>query len=355
MRTRAVALASERSRAVGQVELECLPEALVILYRGVGAFQEGYAPGALTTGTRIEVPWSAVREASFEADRLFLQVDETLTPHHRLLLSGFSTGDPPDPTELRKQRLLLRLGTGVAMLVGGLLAAVTVARLSSDAGASAAVLLGCFGAGVVLFVGMVADHRLGLGGPATETARVGLAMDLIARLPHLSSALDPSRPRTVADAKAEPQGPPLGLPSFQSLLPRTTAAVVITMSAAILGAVLTAGWLARTPMRPISDDRERSATPERAPAAVAAPAPIATMTAAAPSIAPPAASAPNLPTSGAVALGAPCTCQRSDSLLWRDGLPRLSTVLIDRRQKEHNGHQHLELDLGVVNNWEKPF
>jgi hypothetical protein len=352
MRTRAVAVASERSLAVGQVELECLPEALIVVYRGVGAFRKGYAPGALTTGTRIEVPWNSVREASFEGDRLFLQVDEAITPHHRLLLAGFSAGDPPDPSELRKQRLLLRIGTGVAMLVGGLLAAVTVTRISSDAGASAAVLLGCFGAGVVLFVGLVADHRLGLGGPTSEAARLGLALDLAARLPHLSIALEPALPR--------PMPPPLPLPSFQALLPRTTTAVVITMSAALLGAVLTAGWLARAPSRAAEEYRERAAPSREEPSprervATAAPAPAAPAMEAPSAAAGVGAPTSNLPTSGAAVLAGPCRCQRADSLLWRDGLPRLSTVLIDRRQKEHNGHLHLELELGVVNNWDKPF
>jgi hypothetical protein len=351
MRTRAIAVASEHSDAVGTVELECTPLALVIVYRGVGAFQKGYAPGALTTGTRVEVPWNAVREASFEGDRLFLHVDEATTPYRRLLLGGFSTGDPPDPRELRRQRLLVRIGTAVAMLVGGLLAAVTVARVSSDAGATAAVLLGCLGAAVVLFVGLVADHKLGLGGPETDAARVGLAMELAAHLPHLSSALQPTLPR--------PPPPPLALPSFQALLPRTTTAVVITMSAALLGAVLTAGWLARSPARTRSDEGEaplRERTPEQAsrppPPAEREPIPaVAAVPAAVPSAAP----APSGPTEGAVALSGSCTCQRSDSLLWRDGLPRLSTVLIDRHQKEHNGHLHLELELGVVNNWDQAF
>jgi hypothetical protein len=48
MRVRAVAAASERSNAVGSVELECTPHGLVIVYLGLGSFSEGYTPGALT-------------------------------------------------------------------------------------------------------------------------------------------------------------------------------------------------------------------------------------------------------------------------------------------------------------------
>ncbi|HEX4476341.1 MAG TPA: hypothetical protein VH142_14745, partial [Polyangiaceae bacterium] len=94
MRTRAVAIPSDRSNAVGPVEVECTSEGLVIVHQGVGAFQEGYAPAAVTSGTRLVVPWSQVK-ASLEGDRVFFQIDEALTPHHRLLLSGFSTGNAP--------------------------------------------------------------------------------------------------------------------------------------------------------------------------------------------------------------------------------------------------------------------
>src|SRR5690348_769468 len=116
MRARAVAVPSDRSNAVGSVELECTPFGLLIVHHGVGAFQDGYAPGAVTSGTRVVVPWGAVREASIQGDRLLIAVDETLTPHNRLMLAGFSTGDPPEPGERRKQRFLLRAGIGAAVV-----------------------------------------------------------------------------------------------------------------------------------------------------------------------------------------------------------------------------------------------
>src|SRR5260221_10544560 len=97
MRTRAVAVASDRSNAIGWLELECTPPGLIIVHQGVGAFQDGYAPAALTTGTRVLIPWPSVREAALEGDRLLLEVDEALTPHHRLPLARLSTGGPPPP------------------------------------------------------------------------------------------------------------------------------------------------------------------------------------------------------------------------------------------------------------------
>lgn len=73
----------------------------------------------------------------------------------------------------------------------------------------------------------------------------------------------------------------------------------------------------------------------------------------------PAAPLPSAPAPGpderSASLTGSCECRRSDSLLWRDGLPRLSMVLIDRQKTVHNRHDHLELELGVVNNGDKPI
>jgi hypothetical protein len=359
MRTRAVAIASDRSNAVGSVELECTPLGLLIVYQGVGAFQKGYAPGALTAGTEVMVPWAAVREAAVEGNRLALTVDEKLTPHNRLLLSAFTTGDPPSPRERRRQRLVVRTGTVAGMLVGGVLVAMTAARISSDGGASLAVLLGFFAAGVVLFVGMVADHRLGQGGLESEGARLAFIAELSAYVPSLAKVAG------AATAPPPPAPVPAELPSFQMLLPRTTTAVVITMSAALVAAMLTANWLSRAPARADSSEpppRPRTPTPEPLPGAVTTADPL-------PAAAPPSAalaapaSRPTAPTPPAataaaaaakaetVILSGGCTCKRADSLLWQSGLPRLSTVLINRHSKPHGAHPHLELEIGVVNNW----
>lgn len=360
MKTRAIAVPSDRSNAVGPVELECTPLGLLIVHHGVGAFQDGYAPGALTAGTRITVPWTGVREASFEGDRLLLVVDETLTPHNRLLLAGFSTGDPPEPGERRKQRFLLRIGTGAAMLVGSLLTAATALRLSTEDGPSTAILLGCLCAAVVFLVGMVADHRLGLSGGPDPAARLDFAAELRMYVPGMSV----SPARTARPAELPP------LPSFQLLLPRSTTAVVITMTAALLGAVLTASWVSRTPQEPTERrlaERERFAgeplraarpletaeTPAvAAPAAppTATPAPQETTT----PVAPTPATAPAAP-SGVAPLAGACSCPRAESVLWRDGIPRMSTVLIERRAHQHHGHDHLDLELGVVNNSNQPI
>ena len=107
MLVRATAIATDRSNAIGTVELQCTPHGLVIVYLGVGAFSEGYAPGALTMGTRVTVPWSEVYEARVEGDQLFLSLEPARTPHHLLTLVNFSTGDSTHPKEDTRQRLMI--------------------------------------------------------------------------------------------------------------------------------------------------------------------------------------------------------------------------------------------------------
>ncbi|HEY3497471.1 MAG TPA: hypothetical protein VGK73_22395, partial [Polyangiaceae bacterium] len=124
MKVRAVAVASERSNAIGTVELECTPHGLVLVHLGVGAFSEDYAPGALTSGTRVLVPWAAFETAVVEGERLFLAFDPALSPHHRLLLSNFSSGRSVEPRTLRRQRAVVRAGAFGFALLAGVVAAV---------------------------------------------------------------------------------------------------------------------------------------------------------------------------------------------------------------------------------------
>jgi hypothetical protein len=89
MKVRATAIATDRSNAIGNIELECTPHGLAIVYLGVGAFRDGYAPAALTTGTSVTVPWASVNAARVEGEHVYLELDARLTPHSRLTLASF--------------------------------------------------------------------------------------------------------------------------------------------------------------------------------------------------------------------------------------------------------------------------
>lgn len=338
MKVRATAVAAERANAIGSVELECTPHGLGLTYLGVGAFSEGYAPGALTTGTRITVPWSQVHEARVEGDQLFFSLDPELTPHHRMVLTAFTTGDYAHHREAFKQRLIVWIAAGAAALVAAMLSALTLPRFAPRAGAGAAIVIASFAALAILSVGLLADRQLGRVGLEGDAAREAFAVELSRYLPTLVRL--PARP--------VPAEKPLRLPSFEGWLPRTTAAVVITLTACLLGAVLTARWLI-TPSREarevavLATGEDRRAEPDlEGPKNVAPPSPPK------PASSESAASQPS--SAPTIALEERCTCTRSSSLLWNAPIPKLGVLVLSRKLVVGPVRKRLEIDIAAVNN-----
>ncbi len=345
MKVRAVAVASERSNAVGTVELECTPHGLSLVHLGVGAFSEDYAPGALTSGTRVLVPWSAVDEAQVEGERLYLAFDPALSPHHRLLLSSFSTGRSSEPRTVRRQRALVRAATGASAILAALLSALFASRVTG-LGPALAVGAGAFGAVLVLAIGVMADRLVAFGIVPPDTVRAELFGQLDRYLPALARA-------EAAPAKKMRR---LTLGDLQGVLPRTTFAIVVTLTASSLAAVLVAHWTFGDERRAV---RALPAAPREEPANVAVQAPRPLEPTSRPSAAP-AARAPARPAApmGGATLGDPCRCARADSLLWSDPIPRLSVLFLRQRVRAGRGAPHhesvrkryLDLDVAVVNN-----
>ena len=247
MKVRAVAIASDRSNAVGTVELECTPHGLVLVHLGVGAFSEDYAPAALTSGTRVLVPWAAVDEATIEGERVFLAFDQALSPHHRLLLANFSGGRSAEPDTIRKQRFLVRTATLVAAGVTGLASAALASRFTASAGPAAGVGIAVGGAVAVLMVGLLADRIVAYGGMPPDAAREAFFRELEGYLPTLAHSASPGAEKGRAPTLAELQG----------MLPRTTFTVVLTLTATSLAAVLVGQWTLRRGVR----RRERRVEP----------------------------------------------------------------------------------------------
>lgn len=348
MLVRAIAVGTEHSNAIGVVELDCAPHGLVIVYLGVGAFSEGYAPGALTHGTKVLVPWPAVLEARVEGDRVLLAIDPSLTPHHRLCLTKFSSGALVHPQQAQRQRFILWSAALGTALVGVLIAVLTVPRIAPHTSASATLMLALLTAAVVLAAGLLAERQL-VSRPADETsARDGFAAELGGFLPQLVRL--PQAP--------ERRAKPSALPDLAGLLPRTTAAVVITLAAGLLGVLLTGRALlfpssAKQPVAQQDDARQLGpmlepgaavADPERTPAA--APASPAAATAE------PAPAEPAATTGASVALGGHCTCARADSPLWRTPLPKLSVLVFDRKLLRGPNRTRLTVEVAAVNNGE---
>ncbi len=349
MRARATAVATDQSNAVGTVELECSPQGLSILYLGVGAFSEGYAPGALTSGTRVLAPWARVIEARVEGNQIFIALDPSLTPHHRLTLRNFSVGDASHEQELGRQRFIVRVGAIGAAAVLALVAATVAARLPAGVAGTAALLVGLLAAGVVLAVGLLAERRLGFVRVSSDVVRRMFAASLTNHLPSVpvSPVAPPARPLAA-----------FGLPAFAGVLPRTTLAVVITLTAGMLGSVLTAKYMIHEQeqlrlARYIAEQhaaqaaRVQTAPQPRAPAAARAVEPVRAASAA------PVPSKP--PASSTVAqITDRCICHRADSALWARTIPRLSLLVLSKRGKtDRDGDRELEVEVAAVNNGDR--
>ena len=351
MKVRAVAVASERSNAIGTVELECTPHGLMLVHLGVGSFSEHYAPGALTTGTRVLVPWAAIERAEADADRLFLAFEPALSPHHRLLLANFSTGQSVEPKSVQRQRLIVRLAAGSGALIVALAAAEAASRLLGT-GPALATGLALGGAVAVLLVGLFADRLLAQGvEPPPEDVRAAFEREMDVYLPALERSEVPAAPKRFRK---------FTLAELQGLLPRTTFAVVVTLTASGLGFVLVAHWALsgepeRRPLAPAYDER-RART-----AAVEPDAPEPTAQSTALHAAPPpvkSAAPPPPAAAGELRLGDPCRCARADSLLWAEPPPRLSVLVLKQRVRPGRGalehesvrKRYTDVDVAVVNN-----
>ena len=352
MRFRATAKNSERSNAAGAVELECAEHGLLLGYRGVFALNDGYVPGAVATGADLTVPWPSVLQTALEGDQLFLEVDVSITPLNRLCLTGFSAGEEQLPVEeSRRRRLVVRIASSGLALTAALAAFAGARGAGATPSLSLSVSAAVLTALAVLAVGFWADRFI-----ATPVPRLTGEAALEAFLSQLSlyrAAL------TRAPAAPPPARPPLVF-YFEKLIPRTTAAVVITLSAALLGTLLTTRVIVldegtsrrseRSQGRATDlEERLEPASPEQAPEKSVAPAVLSKPAA-------PAAVPPPPPAGDAVRLGGACRCVRSDSALWQEPIPRLSLLVLSQRTRKGHGEdenkrkKYLELELGVVNN-----
>ncbi|MFO0571874.1 MAG: hypothetical protein U0263_39990 [Polyangiaceae bacterium] len=340
MKVRATAVAADRANAIGSVELECTPHGLAVAYLGVGSFSEGYAPGALTQGTRICVPWSEVETARIEGEQMFLALSAEHTPHSRMVLTHFSSGDHAHHREASKQRAVIWIGALASSVVFAMLAALTIPRFAPRAGASAAILVGGVAALTILAIGWMADRQIGRVGLEGLAARDAFSVELERYLP------------TLARLNAPPPKPekPFVWPAFEGWLPRTTVAVVITLTACLLGAVLTARWML-TPSRDqrelavvATGEAERATPPLEEPKNVAPPSP--------PPPAPSASAAGEAP-AATPEIGGRCSCRRSASLLWANPIPKLGFLVLGKKVVSGPVRKRLEADIAAVNNGDK--
>lgn len=349
MRVRAVAAPSAESNAIGPLELSCTAQGLFVTYLGVGAYRQGYAPAAVTSGTSLLVPWPSVQELRLNRDHLFVAVDPSITPHNKLALVNFSDGDDADATEAKRRALLVRLcivllPLGVGFTVLGLLP-----RLVHDVGTGTTWFLAVALAAAAALVAY-GFTRVWFPEPRSSDEILHEFVDLVRKF-------KPVPVGGAASAPPNPDAPAVDWNEVIARMPRSTLAVFITLTATGIAFVLTVARFAAqpntatavTPMpSPVALQAARPALEERAPAPPVAlsagPEPqISAASGAAEPVAPE-ASAPN------AAMGVSCECKRADSVLWSNGFPKLTTLLIAQATTPHKDHSHLQIDLAAINN-----
>lgn len=341
-------MASERSNAVGTVELSCEPGGLSLVYLEVGGFTEGYVSANQAQSEKLLVPWPQLVEASVDGEQVFLALDPKLSPLNRLCLVNFSTGSSAHHHKLYRRRLLVRLATVGAALSGALIASGAAFRLAPGTSAVSALGIAITTAIALCVLGFFADQLLKSGGLEGVMARDAFVTELSGFVPSLVRS--PLAPRP-SPSKA----PPLAV--FQGFLPRTTAAIVMSLTALTLAFVLMVRWLLTSdPAHELAARVPRFAEPTLGQAAVntrpAAEPASAPLPRAVPRVAAPPASSSAEPAIAAAA----CRCRRSDSLLWRNPIPVLSVMTLSkhsrrgREEDERKDKNYLELNIGVVNN-----
>ncbi len=341
MRVRAVAAPSPDSNAIGPLELECTNQGLHVTYLGVGAFKEGFAPAALTKGTHVVVPWDSVTEVRLQRDHVFVSVEPRLTPLNKLALAHFSDEQEGAPQErLRRQRWFRLIGA-CASVLAGLLVALQLPRWLPGMGGLAGAAWGLVMT-LLTLLAYAAAERLWFPEPRAPEDVQREFVNLIRLF----------RPVAVGARHGAADAPkPLDWNQVIAQLPRSTLAVVITLTATGIAFVLTAARFATAPVA--ASYNQQAPVELRAAFSPPGDAPIIPpqepehelVALKAPERAvEPAANLPSAPSGGT------CECKRADSILWGEGFPKLSTLLISSANRQHKDHVHLELELGVVNN-----
>ena len=347
MRVRATASGNHHSNAIGQVELSCTPAGLALGLFGVGPYREGYAVGALSSGTRFTIPYHCISAARAYGDQLQLQFEMPGFPHDRLTLTRFTAGPGVPLGELRRRRLILHLGALSFAALACLAAAVVGPILTRSQAAGSALGYGLGAGAIVLALGYALDHTFFVMPPGEEATRKAFVHELsayVASLVSSETAYEAPRAARTWD--------------ISHLIPRMASAVGITLGALILtGLVLGERLITRIPppSLPSSAPEPQTMVQQTSP-------PITTaepqVPPAEPSRLPPAdqSGEPPAPSGDSVAeVERKCLCDRADSVLWKTPIPRLSALLIERRTVPTKTHVRTQLELAVINNSDTPL
>jgi len=348
MRVRAFAIASEHSNTVGTVEVECTANGLALTYIDAARVGDEGVPIAFDRWQQVLIDWSWVRQARLLGAALAIEFELPSMGVQRCLLVHFSSGHDVTLQEFQQKRLLLRLWTLGTSVVLASAIALAAPRLSPAIGPWMGLLAGVSFAVILVVIGGKAERILSDGGRQSKVLGELFANDLLAFVPKI--------PREPFQVSAKP----FSWPHFDGILPRTTLAISLTLAGALLAALIMFRWVV------VSHDEVSDHYVQRSPEPVRAaldqpPKPAAALKGALPPVTSAPAIDSNQPSTAPIAssnagtarTSGPCQCQRADSLLWSQPLPRVSLiVLLSRRYKRHE-HEHVEVEFAAINNSDK--
>jgi len=347
MRVRAIAIAAEHYNTVGTVELECTALGLVVTYVDAVRVMAQGAPVAFEPWQQMTIEWSRVRRVTQSGSALSLEFELPTGGVQRCLLVHFSPGPAETLQELQQKRLLVKLWTiGISVVLASA-TALASPRVSPRIGPWFGLLGGLAFAAILIAIGSKAERYIAEGGPQSKLLGEQFTYELIAFVPSVSQ--EPLKPSVRKFA----------WPRLDGLLPRTTLAIALTLAGALLAALIMFRWILSShdylPDRPLA--LGNNAMPEP-PVSVetltttketrSATVPVAH--AAGPTSASVDPAEPKVPVPGQVRISGPCECQRADSLLWSQPIPRVSLIVLSSRKYSRHNHDHVEVEFAAINN-----
>lgn len=349
MRVRATATHAAGGAAIGQLELACSPAGLCLGFHGVAAVREGYAAGALASGSELTVPWAQVKSAKTSESRLYLELDLPQLPFRRLTLQRFVAGPGVPREELRRRRLILAAGS-FALGIVATMGAVSVAPRGTEGNPGLAALSYGLLAGLsCIALGMALDRSF-LSRPSGEAAtREAFFSDFRQHFPQL--ILDGEPPRAEASERVF---------QWPRLLPSGVVGTALILATAALTAFVSAGRMAPESRRMAARVTSPSTPlhqppPKPVPPPARTPARNAAASALAPADEQPTKREGNANEPESVTVERRCLCDRADSQLWKSPIPKLSALLLERRTIPTKTAIRTQLEIAIVNNSDTPM
>jgi len=330
---RAVAVAHEAANAVGTVELSCADDGLRIRFVRISTWSEGYVPYPATVSQSIVVPYHQVARVVTDRDGLVqLVVDPSVTPYNRLVLAGLIRDAGFDHRSSHRRRARIERDISLAALLAWVPVALAASAALPSVSPMLMAALSLTVAGIVHTLRRDIASRVVLFNAASVQVRDELLAELSLRLGpgRVREQTAVSMPLTAARSAdaVEPEPEP---GSLRGLMFTAGVAAVVAVVAILVGrSMLTAApepeavhdpWISVTGSTLAAAHVPREASSSIQPD----------------------------PLKPKVVLP-PCECERADSPLWKDGVPRLAVLARNRPGPTSPERPSMYPEIAVVNN-----